>query len=101
MNRTDLRNALVDNMDREGVKLSKKDAKLVLDLLFGSTEHHGIIPTAMKRGDKIGITGFGTFEKKHMKARMARNPQTGESIKVPAKNKCAFRFGKVVKDYVL
>src|SRR5579875_3015919 len=51
------------------------------------------IQTAVAQGDKVAITGFGVFEKSERPARTARNPATGESIKVPASSVPKFRPG--------
>jgi len=49
---------------------------------------------------KVQITGFGTFEARDRKARTARNPQTGEEVKVAATRVPAFKAGKAFKDQV-
>ena len=51
------------------------------------------IQSAVAKGDKVAITGFGVFEKSERPARTARNPATGESIKVPASSVPKFRPG--------
>jgi DNA-binding protein HU-beta len=51
------------------------------------------IQSAVAKGDKVAITGFGVFEKSERPARTARNPATGESIKVPASSVPKFRAG--------
>ena len=55
---------------------------------------------ALKRGHKISLVGFGTFSVTKRKARIGRNPQTGESIKIPAARVPKFSAGKVLKDSV-
>ncbi len=88
---------LVDQLARRG-DLSKKDARTVVDTLFDPQE--GIIATAMRRGDRVSITGFGTFEVRTRAERMARNPRTGQQMRVPATKAPAFRAGKSLKDRV-
>jgi DNA-binding protein HU-beta len=51
------------------------------------------IQSAVAKGDKVAITGFGVFERSERPARTARNPATGESIKVPASSVPKFRPG--------
>jgi DNA-binding protein HU-beta len=51
------------------------------------------IQSAVAKGDKVAITGFGVFEKSERPARTARNPATGASIKVPASSVPKFRAG--------
>lgn len=57
-----------------------------------------VITEQLKAGDKITLAGFGTFESRHKAAREARNPQTGEAVKVPERNVPKFNFGKNIKD---
>ena len=59
------------------------------------------VTKALKKKDgKLTLVGFGTFIKVHRKARMGRNPQTGESIKIKARNVVKFRPGKKLSDAV-
>lgn len=52
---------------------------------------------ALKKGDRVTVTGFGTFEVRSRKARKGRNPQTGAELKIPATKAPAFRAGKALK----
>lgn len=58
------------------------------------------ITSALKQGDKVALTGFGTFEVRNRAARTGRNPQTGETIQVKASKAPAFKAGKALKDAV-
>ena len=58
------------------------------------------ITGALQNGDKVTFTGFGTFERRHRKARMGRNPQTGAAVPIAAANVPAFKAGKALKDAV-
>ena len=58
------------------------------------------IQTQVKRGDKVTLPGFGTFSRKQRAARQARNPQTGEAIKVRATKVPAFKAGTGFKTVV-
>lgn len=78
--------------------LSKKDSKNVVDVLFDPVG--GVIAQALKKGDKVAISGFGSFEVRSRAAREARNPRTGAVVKVPATKTPAFRAGKGLKDMV-
>jgi len=93
MNKSELVEALARRSD-----LSKKDARTVVDTLFDP--QNGILATAMKRGDRVSITGFGTFEVRKRAERMARNPRTGQQMRVPATRTPAFRAGKGLKEGV-
>ncbi|MFB4164839.1 MULTISPECIES: HU family DNA-binding protein [Alteribacillus] len=89
MNKTDLINAVAEQAD-----ISKKDASKAVDAVFDS------ITDTLKKGDKIQLVGFGSFEVRERAARKGRNPQTGEEIKIPATKNPAFRPGKQLKDAV-
>ncbi len=59
-----------------------------------------IAETLGKRGEKVVLTGFGTFEVRDRKERRGKNPRTGQVIVVPAQKTPAFRAGKILKDAV-
>ena len=61
--------------------------------LFGSARH-------LVRGNKVRIVGLGIFQVKRREARMGRNPQTGEAVKIKAGEKVTFRAGKELKEAV-
>lgn len=56
------------------------------------------IMSAVAVGDSVAVPGFGTFESRNHEARTARNPQTGESIEIPAHRVPAFKAGKIFKE---
>jgi DNA-binding protein HU-beta len=56
------------------------------------------ILAALKNGDKVNISGFGTFSVSHRKARTGRNPKTGETIQIAASRAAKFKAGKVLKE---
>lgn len=93
MNKSDLVDALSD-----ATGMTKADAGKAVDALFGADG--GIIAKALKGGDRVQITGFGTFETKHRKARTGRNPRTGQTIQIAASNTPSFRAGKGLKDAI-
>ena len=72
----------------------KKDVMLVIDETFNSVKE------TMSKGDKVAVSGFGSFLVKERKARVARNPKTGESIDVPAKNAPVFKASSALKEAV-
>jgi DNA-binding protein HU-beta len=59
-----------------------------------------IIQTSVKKGDRVNITGFGVFNRVERKKRTARNPITGDAVKVPAKKVPVFKAGKTFKEAV-
>ena len=74
--------------------LSKADADRALNAFIDT------VADALARGEKVTVTGFGTFEVRHRAARMGRNPQTGAPLHIPATNTPAFKAGKGLKDAV-
>ena len=75
-------------------ELSKKDSEAALN---GLVE---VISDTIAKGDKVQLIGFGTFESKERPARTARNPRTGEEVKIAASKAPAFKAGKALKDKV-
>lgn len=75
-------------------EISKATAVVALDAALEG------ITSALRRGQKISLTGFGTFSVSRRKARMGRNPQTGESIKIPASRVAKFSVGKELKSVI-
>ena len=59
------------------------------------------IVKTVKKGESVKIPGLGIFRLRKMKARMGRNPQTGEAIKIPARKKVGFSVAKTFKESVL
>lgn len=74
--------------------LSKKDAEKAVSAVFDT------ITAALKKGDKVSLVGFGTFETRERAAREGLNPQTKQKIKIPATTAPAFKAGKALKDAV-
>jgi DNA-binding protein HU-beta len=79
----------------EATGFKKKDIVTVLDA------QNDLLVKALKKDKKYKLQGLGIFTVKNRKARLARNPQTGETVKVPAKTVIRFRVGKDVKVKVL
>ena len=75
-------------------EITKKEAELIVTTTLDS-----IIEGLAKEG-KVVLPGFGTFEVRNKTAREARNPRTGEPIKIAAKRAPAFKPGKAMKDAV-
>lgn len=87
MNKNELVRAIANNAG-----LTLKDAGVALDGVIAA------ITDGLKKGDKIQISGFGTFEIKSKPAREGINPKTGAKIKIAASKIPAFKFGKAYKD---
>ena len=60
----------------------------------------GAIAQSLRNNDKVSLVGFGTFSTSKREARTGRNPQTGQSIKIPAKTVVKFKAGKAIGDEV-
>jgi len=89
MNKAELIAALADK-----AAVSKKDAEAVLNAFVETVQE------TVKKGDKIQLVGFGSFETRERAARVGKNPQTGAEIKIPACKVPAFKAGKAFKDMV-
>ena len=91
MNKSELIQKLV-----ERTNLSKSDAQKAVDAIFSA--EGGIISEALRKGEKVQLTGFGSFESRKREARTGRNPRTGKEISIGASTNAAFRAGKGLKD---
>ena len=88
---------LIDRL-AEVCGLEKKEARQAVEAIFATDPRNGSIANAFESGDKVQITGFGTFELRNRKARTGRNPRTGEAIAIPASRAPAFSAGKPFKE---
>ncbi len=86
MNKSELISAIAENAG-----LTKADAKKALDGFINVTTE------ALKKGDKVALIGFGTFDVAERKARVGLNPQTKEKIQIPAKKVIKFKPGSDLK----
>lgn len=89
MNKGDLTNSVAS-----AAGISKAQAADAVNAVFDSIEG------ALKGGDKAAFVGFGTFSVSHRAARDGRNPATGKTIKIAAKNVVKFKAGKALGDSV-
>ena len=89
MNKTELVAAIA-----EQTELSKKDAEKALKAFTD------IVADELKKGEKVQLVGFGTFEARARKEREGKNPQNGEKVVIPAATIPAFKAGKAFKDAV-
>jgi len=84
---------LIDNVASE-IGVTKREAKKAVECVFET------ITDCLAKGDAVRLVGFGTFGARHRDERMARNPRTGEKIKVQAMNVPFFKAGKELKEKV-
>ena len=89
MNKTDLINQLTERLDGD-----KKSAQTAVEGIID------IIQREVQRGENVSVSGFGVFEKRARAARTARNPRTGQAVKVKKTTVPAFRPGKYFKDVI-
>jgi DNA-binding protein HU-beta len=82
MNKAELIDAIASKAE-----ISKVDAKKALDAFVDATA------TALKKGDRVALVGFGSFSVSSRAARKGRNPQTGKEIKIAAKKVVKFKAG--------
>ena len=78
----------------EGTGLTKADATRAIDATFQA------ITNALANGDKVPLVGFGTFDVSKRAAREGRNPRTGETVTIAARNAVTFKAGSALKDAV-
>jgi len=78
----------------DGAGITLKDAESALKAALDG------IKKALKKNDKVTLVGFGTFSVSKRKARMGRNPRTGEALKIKARNIPKFSAGRELKDAV-
>ena len=89
MNKTEL----VAAMAKE-TQLAKKDVEAVLKSFID------VVSEELKKGEKVQLVGFGTFEVSKRAAREGRNPQTGETMQISASKAPKFKAGKALKDLI-
>ena len=89
MNKTELIAAVA-----EKAGLSKKDADAAVAAVFDT------MTAELKKGEKVQLIGFGTFEVRERAAKQGRNPKTGEAMTIAASKVPAFKAGKALKDAV-
>ena len=89
MNKTELVAAIAENAE-----LSKKDSEKALKAFID------VVTEELKKGEKVQLVGFGTFEVSERPARIGRNPQTKETITITASKAPKFKAGKALNDVV-
>ena len=89
MNKLELVSAIA-----EQANLTKKDAEAALKAFVDSVEG------SLKKGEKVQLVGFGTFEVRERAARVGRNPQTGAEMKIDAAKVLTFKAGKALKELI-
>jgi integration host factor beta subunit len=85
---------LVERLVEANGALSRKESELVVNIIFDS------MCEALQSGEKVEIRGFGSFTIRERDAREARNPKSGDVVKIPAKKTPFFKTGKDLRERV-
>jgi integration host factor subunit beta len=88
------KSGLIEEVATQTPHISKKDTEVVVNTIFDS------MIEALKKGERIEIRGFGSFQVKIREARDGRNPKTGEPVHISAKRTPFFKVGKELKEMV-
>ncbi len=85
---------LVEKIVEANGILTRKESEMVVNIVFDSMSE------ALKSGEKVEIRGFGSFTIRERGAREARNPKSGEVVRIPAKKTPFFKTGKELRERV-
>jgi integration host factor subunit beta len=85
---------LIERVEQTHGMLNMKSSEIVVNTIFDSIEE------ALKSGDKVEIRGFGSFTIRERLGREARNPKSGEVVRIPSKKTPFFKTGKDLKERV-
>jgi integration host factor beta subunit len=85
---------LVEKIVEANKLLTRKESEMVVNIVFDS------MCEALKQGEKVEIRGFGSFTIREREAREARNPKSGEVVRIPAKKTPFFKTGKELRERV-
>ena len=87
-----IRSELIQKIAEENPHLFQRDVERIVNTIFEE------VITAMARGDRVELRGFGAFSVKRRDARIGRNPRTGETVQVEEKCVPFFKTGKLLRD---
>ncbi|MSM41215.1 MAG: integration host factor subunit beta [Geobacter sp.] len=85
---------LIDKVAESNASLTRKESEAIVNIIFDA------MGDALRRGEKVEIRGFGSFTVRERSAREARNPKSGEIVKIPAKRVPFFKTGKELRERV-
>ncbi|PLY12115.1 MAG: integration host factor subunit beta [Desulfuromonas sp.] len=85
---------LIERLSESNIELTKRDAETIVNSIFDS------IGDALVGGDRVEIRGFGSFTVRERDSRDARNPKSGELVRIPAKKTPFFKTGKELRERV-
>mgnify|MGYP000175947873 CR=1 FL=1 len=87
-----IRSELIQKIADENPHLYQRDVERIVNTIFDE------VTSAISRGDRVELRGFGAFSVKQRDARVGRNPRTGETVKVDEKHVPFFKTGKLLRD---
>ena len=87
-----IKSELIQQIAEENPHLYQRDVERIVSTVFEE------ITSALSRGDRVELRGFGAFSVKRREARMGRNPRTGEAVPVPEKSVPFFKAGKALRE---
>ncbi|MDG1104278.1 MAG: integration host factor subunit beta [Ascidiaceihabitans sp.] len=87
-----IRSELIQKIAEENPHLYQRDVERIVNTIFDE------VTSAMSRGDRVELRGFGAFSVKQRDARVGRNPRTGETVSVKEKHVPFFKTGKLLRD---
>jgi integration host factor subunit beta len=87
-----IRSELIQKITDENPHLYQRDVERIVNTIFDE------VTSAMSRGDRVELRGFGAFSVKQRDARVGRNPRTGETVSVEEKHVPFFKTGKLLRD---
>jgi integration host factor subunit beta len=87
-----IRSELIQKIADENPHLYQRDVERIVNTIFDE------VTSAMSRGDRVELRGFGAFSVKQRDARVGRNPRTGETVSVKEKHVPFFKTGKLLRD---
>ena len=87
-----IKSELIQKIAQENPHLYHRDVERIINTIFGE------ITSALSRGDRVELRGFGAFSTRERDARSGRNPRTGETVAVPAKRVPYFKPGKEMRE---
>jgi len=87
-----IKSELIQQIAQENPHLFQRDVERIINTVFEE------IGSALSRGDRVELRGFGAFSVKERNARVGRNPRTGESVEVDAKRVPFFKTGKELRE---
>ncbi|MBI5656116.1 MAG: integration host factor subunit beta [Geobacter sp.] len=85
---------LIDKVAESNASLTRKESEAIVNIIFDA------MGDALRRGEKVEIRGFGSFTVRERSAREARNPKSGEIVRIPAKRVPFFKTGKELRERV-